>query len=380
MELSLILRSGRVKHLFFFLLLFFFLFLFFFLNLSWGTFASLLIIVGGLWVSGLLAWALAEPLGQLGLGPLLPFIVFLLPQSLKVLCSYNFPAAFVKFPPVLVCSCVSSALILGIHANLWWVLASQGLGIQSLLHGLLSELLLLPLLQLFEIVILSLLAFLKIVLFSLQPNNGFPKFGGFALELFVVHGVKIQRLDADGQGDLLLLFQLLLSLGHLATSILNIAHSAVSLLDGSLGALSGSLLLLLLSLHHGLPLFLCLLQALPLLFGLLGLLVSLFLAQSLLLLFLLLSQLLLLLSSDFFPLGLFLLQPLEFFLFLCPLFSPLVDVFAELLIQLALLGLLTSLQEVSISLFRGVGSNFLLLIVFLVRHGDGYILCATLKD
>merc|ERR1719278_2353945 len=143
MELSLILRSGRVEHLFlflfflllflffllfffFFLLLFFFLFLFFFLNLSWGTFASLLIIVGGLWVSGLLAWALAEPLGQLGLGPLLPFIVFLLPQSLKVLCSYNFPVAFVKFPPVLVCSCVSSALILGIHANLWWVLASQG--------------------------------------------------------------------------------------------------------------------------------------------------------------------------------------------------------------------------------------------------------------
>merc|ERR1712038_1529193 len=330
MELSLILRSGRVKHLFFFLLLFFFLFLFFFLNLSWGTFASLLIIVGGLWVSGLLAWALAEPLGQLGLGPLLPFIVFLLPQSLKVLCSYNFPAAFVQFPPVLVCSCVSSALILGIHANLWWVLASQGLGIQSLLHGLLSELLLLPLLQLFEIVILSLLAFLKIVLFSLQPDNGFPKFGGFALKLFVVHGIEIQGLDADGQGDLLLLFQLLLGLGHLAASVLDIAHSAVSLFDGSLGALSGGLLLLLLSLHHGLPLLLGLLQPLPLLLGLLGLLVSLFLAQSLLLFLLLLSQLLLLFSSAFFP--------------------PLVDVFAELFVQLALLGFLASLEEVSISL------------------------------
>ena len=52
---------------------------------------------------------------------------------------------------------------------------------------------------------------------------------------------------------------------------------------------------------------------------------------------------------DFFPLGLLLLQPFEFFLLLCPLFPPFVDVFAELLIQLPLLGLLASLEEISIS-------------------------------
>merc|ERR1712223_792676 len=49
-------------------------------------------------------------------------------------------------PPVVVGAGVSSALVLGVHADLGWVLASQGLGIQSLLHGLLSELLLLSLL------------------------------------------------------------------------------------------------------------------------------------------------------------------------------------------------------------------------------------------
>merc|ERR1711962_226049 len=88
-------------------------------------------------------------------------------------------------------------------------------------------------------------------------------------------------------------------------------------------------------------------------FGLLGLLVSFLLAEPLLLFLLLLSQLLLLLGS---------------------LFPPFVDVLLELLVQLALLGFLAGLEEVSISLLRGVGSNFLLLIVFLVRHGD--CLCA----
>merc|ERR1719259_1520072 len=199
-------NGRRVKHLFlflFFFLLFLFLFflLFLFLNLSRDSLGTFLLIVRGLRVSRLLARALAEPLGQLGLGPLLPFIVLLLPQSLEMLSSYNFPAAFVQFPPVFVRSCVSSALVLGIHANLWWVLSSQGLGIQSLLHGLLSELLLLPLLQLFEIVILSLLALFQIVLFCLQPDDGLPQFGGLSLELVVVHDVQIQRLDANGQRD-----------------------------------------------------------------------------------------------------------------------------------------------------------------------------------
>ena len=92
----------------------------------------------------------------LTLGPLLPLIVLLLPQSLQVFSSDNLPAlqatfhvnllsqivewcpsnkplanrnatyAFVQLPPVLVCAGVSSALVLGVHADLGWVLASQG--------------------------------------------------------------------------------------------------------------------------------------------------------------------------------------------------------------------------------------------------------------
>ena len=54
-------------------------------------------------------------------------------------------------------------------------------------------------------------------------------------------------------------------------------------------------------------------------------------------------------SPDFLPLGLLLLQPLELFLLLGPLFPPLVDVLLELLVKLALLGLLAGLEEVSIS-------------------------------
>merc|ERR1712095_155519 len=52
------------------------------------------------------------------------------------------------------------------------------------------------------------------------------------------------------------------------------------------------------------------------------------------------------------------------------LFSPFVDVFTELFIEFTLFGFLSGFQEVSISLFRGVGGNFLLLIVFFVRHDD----------
>merc|ERR1712136_104470 len=79
-------------------------------------------------------------------------------------------------------------------------------------------------------------------------------------------------------------------------------------------------------------------------------------------------------SPAFLPLGLLLLQPLELFLLLGPLFPPLVDVLLELLVKLTILGLLAGLEEVSISLLRGVGGNFLLLIVLLVRHDD--CLCA----
>merc|ERR1711910_208170 len=143
----------------FLLLFFFFLFLFFFLFFFF--------IFRRFWFSGLLAWAFSEPFWQFGLWPLLPFRILLLPQSLEMFSSYNFPTAFVQLSSVFVCSCVSSAFIFGVHADLWWIFASKSFRVQALLHGLLSELLLLSLLELFEIVVLSLLSLFKIVFFSL---------------------------------------------------------------------------------------------------------------------------------------------------------------------------------------------------------------------
>merc|ERR1712173_93494 len=264
--------------LFFFLLLFLFLFFLFLLNTCGRSFSSLILIVGRFGVSGFLAWALSEPLGQLGLGPLLPFIVLLLPEGLELFGPYHFPATFVQLPPVFVRPCVGSAFVFGVHADLWGVFSGEGLRVQSLLHGLLSELLLLSLLELFEIVVLPLLPLFEVILFSLETDNGVPQFGGFAAELVAVHGVQVQRFDADGQGDFLLLLQLFLGLGHLATGVLNVANTAVGFFGSALGALAGGLLLLLLSLHHGLPFLFSLLQPLPLLLGFLGLLVGLFLA------------------------------------------------------------------------------------------------------
>merc|ERR1712209_373299 len=134
----------------FFLLFFFFLFFFF---LCWGFDTSFFIIIGRFWFSSLFAWAFTEPFWQFGLWPLLPFRILLLPQSLEMFSSYNFPTAFVQLSSVFVCSCVSSAFILGVHADLWWIFASKSFGVQAFLHGLLSELLLLSFLELFEIVV-----------------------------------------------------------------------------------------------------------------------------------------------------------------------------------------------------------------------------------
>ena len=55
------------------------------------------------------------------------------------------------------------------------------------------------------------------------------------------------------------------------------------------------------------------------------------------------------------PLGLLLLQPLELLFLLCPLFAPFVDVLLQLLVELALLGLLAGLQEVAVSPGKKIG-------------------------
>merc|ERR1719412_3548191 len=118
--------------LFLFLLFFLFLFfLFFFFYFSCWCLTSFFIIIGRFWFSGFLAWAFAEPLGQFGLWPLLPFIILLLPQGLKLFSPDYFPSAFVQLSPVFVCSCVSSAFIFGVHANLGWIFSCKGLGVQA---------------------------------------------------------------------------------------------------------------------------------------------------------------------------------------------------------------------------------------------------------
>merc|ERR1719337_186552 len=209
--------------LFFFFLFFFFLFLFFF-YFCWGFGTSFFIIFRRFWFSGLFAWSFTEPLGQFGLWSLLPFRVLLLPQSLEMFSSYYFPTAFVQLSSVFVCSCVSSTFIFGVHADLWWIFASKSFRVQAFLHGLLSELLLLSLLELFEIVVLSLLSFFKIVFFSLEADNGIPEFGSFVCKLVTIHGVQVKGLDADGEGDFLFFFQS--DIGDAADAVADMAAGA----------------------------------------------------------------------------------------------------------------------------------------------------------
>merc|ERR1712055_1207856 len=351
----------------FFLLLFFFLFLFFFffrIVVSGGSLGTgLLILIRGLWVASLFAGPLAEPLGQLGLGALQPFIVFLLPEGLEVFCSDNFPTSFVKLPSVFIGSGVSPTLIFGVHANIGWVFTSKSLRIKTLLHGLLPQLLFLSLLELFKVVVLPLLSFLKIVFLGLKSDNGIPKLLGLAGKLVGVHGIDIEGFDSDGEGDFLLFLQLFFGLGHLSACVLDVS---TALHFGSTTLAACSLLFFFLSLHHGLSLHFCFFEAFLFLFSFLGLLFGLFLAEPLLLFLLLLGQFFLLLGSDLLALGLFFLEPLQFFLLFATLFAPFVDVFPQLFVEFTLLFL--SLEE-SLTLFGGLGGDLLLLIIFFIRHG-----------
>merc|ERR1712012_1501234 len=112
--------------LFFFLLFFLFFFLFFFFYFCWGFSTSFFIIFRRFWFSSLFAWSFTEPLGQFGFRPLGPFILVLFfPVLFKSLGIENDPTAFVQLSSVFVCSCVSSAFIFGVHADLWWILASK---------------------------------------------------------------------------------------------------------------------------------------------------------------------------------------------------------------------------------------------------------------
>merc|ERR1711993_230822 len=289
--------SSSSSSFFLFFLFFFFLlfFLFFFIWLRSSFSTTLFFILGRLWVSGFLAGPLSEPFGQFGLGTLQPFLVFLLPTSLKMFSSDNFPSTFIQLTSVFIGPGICSAFIFGVHADLGWVFASKCFRIETLFHGLLSQLLFLSFLELFEVIVLSLLSLLKIVFFCFEPDNGFPQFLSFGLQFISVHSIDIQRFDPDGQGDSLLFFELFFGLGHLLPGILNIGATST---DSSLASFARGLLFFLLGLHHFLAFLLSLFQTLAFFLLFCGSFFSFSFSQLLFFFLLLLSQFLFLFSSD----------------------------------------------------------------------------------
>merc|ERR1719384_2998273 len=240
---------------------------------------GLLLALGSLGSSLLLAGPLAEPLGQLLGGSLAPFIVLLLPGGLEVFGSDNLPASFVELLSIIVRSGVGSPLVLGVHADLGRVLANKSLGVKTLLQGLGSELSLLSLLQFLQVELLGELPLFIVILVSLHLDDGLEELLSLGLELIRVHLLKSEGLDSDAQGDLLLLLKLLLSHGEFLAGIISRSTSNRLLLLSSVSLLG------LLGLQHLLSL--CL--------SLLGLPVGLLLPQLVLLFLLLGIELLLLL-------------------------------------------------------------------------------------
>merc|ERR1711936_735501 len=246
--------------------------LFIVLLVSWSS-LSILLTLWGLGVSLLLAGLLTKPLGQLLGGSLGELVVLLLPGGLEVLGSDDLPATLVQLLPVVVGPGVGSALVLGVHADLGWVLASQGLWVKTLLQGLGSQLSLLPLLQFLEIKFLCQLPLLVVVFVSLKLDDGLEEILNLSLQLIRVKSLKLKRLDSDAEGNLLLLLQLLLGLGELLAGVRD-GSASHGLILVELFSLLG-----LLGLKHLLPLGFGLLQPLLLLLGFLGLPLSLLLLQ-----------------------------------------------------------------------------------------------------
>merc|ERR1740116_561173 len=245
------------------------------------------------------------------------------PHRLQSLSPHDLSSAFVQLLAVTVRPCVCPPLVLGEHVDGGGVLLGERLRVKTLLDGLVPQLQLLPLGQLLELVVLVQLPLLVVVLVGLEGDDGAPDLVGFVLQFVGVHLLKGQGLDADGQGDLHLLLDLLLRLGHLFASV----HGGTRRLLASL----------LLSSEHLLPFPLVLLHLLLLRLRLCLLLVLLLLLDLLLLCSLLGGLLLLLLGADLLPGGLLVLQPLQLGLLLGALIPPLRDVFPQLVVHLRLL-------------------------------------------
>merc|ERR1719464_509019 len=89
---------SRLFLLFLLLLVFLFFFLLLLLSARRSLSGSLVLIVRGLGISGLLAGPLSEPLGQLGLGPLAPVVHLLLPGLLQQLRIQHVPSRLLAGP------------------------------------------------------------------------------------------------------------------------------------------------------------------------------------------------------------------------------------------------------------------------------------------
>merc|ERR1719370_2746817 len=129
------------------------LFLLVILFLSGSLLATVLLTLRCGGISGLLAGPLAEPLGELLRWPLGPLLELLFPDGVQGLGTDDLPATLVQLLPVLVGPGVGPPLVLGVHADHGGVLANKGLGVETLLQGLLSQLGLLPLLQLLQLLL-----------------------------------------------------------------------------------------------------------------------------------------------------------------------------------------------------------------------------------
>merc|ERR1719362_1174577 len=171
------------KHLlvvFFLLLVVFFLLLVILLSLS---LSGLVTTLRGLGVTGLFAWPLTEPLGQPGLGPLGPLAVLILPHRLEPLGPEHLSASLVQLLPLAVGPGVCPPLVLGEHVNCGRVGSTKGLGIQTLLDGLISHLQFLSLLKLFHFIVLIQLSLLIVVFVCLKSENAFPNSSGLGFQL-----------------------------------------------------------------------------------------------------------------------------------------------------------------------------------------------------
>lgn len=69
------------------------------------------------------------------------------------------------------------------------------------------------------VVVLPLLPLLEIVLLGLELDDAVPQLLGFDAQLLCRQVVNVEGLDADGEGDFLLFFQLLLGLVALKLSV-----------------------------------------------------------------------------------------------------------------------------------------------------------------